>query len=388
MVKRGNILFVASVTSHILQFHMPYMELLHANGYQVEVAARVTQPEHVTRLVDKGMNIHDIKFARSPVAFDNLVAWRELAALFLRRDYALVHTHTPMASLMARLIAKKHSRAQVLYTAHGFHFFKGAPIQNWLLYRSAEKVAARYTDSVIVMNQEDLQNAVRLGYKLGETLHFTPGVGVPIEQYAKGSPPVDLLETVKHRVVFTCVAEINANKNHSFLLDVWGQFSRICPGVVLLIAGVGPLRGTLEELCSKRGLDNVRFLGRRQDIPDLLSVTDVFVSMSKREGLPRSILEAMAAGKPILASKIRGHVDLVDARNGRLVPLGNKNALFAALVELARDEDLRTQLGRESAHKVQPYALANVLEEMADIYGALLRHKIVVRGLSREGEIR
>lgn len=379
----GQVLFVATVYTHLAAFHLPFMKLLQSWGYEVHAAASPAEgrKEEVEAL---GVKCWDVPFVRSPVSPRNLQAYRVLRRLLSKERYALIHVHTPMAAWLGRLAARRTGQGPVLYTAHGFHFYKGAPWLYWLLYYPAERLAARWTDGLIVMNAEDFRRAQQMGFREGETLFRVHGVGVDLAAYA---PAPGAREGVRRELglgpeefVTLCVAEFTTTKNHAQLIRAWPEVVREAPRSQLLLVGDGRLRARAEVEVRQRGVANVHFLGFRRDVPAVLAASDAFVLPSKREGLPRSVLEAMAAGLPVVATNVRGNRDLVGHRkNGFLVKVGDAPALAEALRALATDEGLRRRLGEEGRAKVRDYALEGVVEEMGTIYARYLQRGSGVR---------
>lgn len=373
-------LFIASVYTHLAAFHIPFIKLLQEKGYEVHAAASSSEGrrEDVERA---GVTCWEAPFARSPYSPANVQAFRQLRALLKEHHFDLIHVHTPVAAFMGRLLAKATHQGIVLYTAHGFHFYQGAPRRNWLIYHTAERVAARWTDGLIVMNGEDFENAQRLGFKPGENLFFVHGVGVDLDQYF--APPMDgssvrtALSIDPGDVVVTCVAELNENKNHDFLLDAWREFTRRFDRGHLLLVGTGEKMAPLQQRVEQEGMSRVRFLGYRRDVPQILWETDIATLVPKREGLPKCIMEAMAAGKPVVASNVRGNRDLVEhGKTGLLVELGDVPGLAKALERLISDPELRVAMGVAGRAKIQDYSLEKVLTEMATIYDRYLKQRV------------
>lgn len=372
---RGQVLFLATVYTHLAAFHLPFMQLLQGKGYEVHAAASPDEgrKEEVEAI---GVRCWDIPFSRSPHSLKNWRALRELGRLLEAYRFDLIHVHTPVAAFLGRYLAKAKGQGPVLYTAHGFHFYRGAPVKHWLLCYPLERLAARWTDGLIVINNEDYQAAQRMGLKPGENLFYVPGVGVDLAEYTRYLGPGALREELgisREEIVITCIAEFSPVKNHAFLLDAWEKVASSTSGVHLWLAGEGKLKERLEKEVRTLGVPRVYFLGFRQDIPKVLQDTDIFVLVSRREGLPKSIMEAMAAGKPVVASNVRGNRDLVEhGRTGFLVELGDVEGLARCLKLLARDENLRLALGNAGREKIKDYSLDKVLSEMEVIYSRYL----------------
>lgn len=368
----AKVLFVASVYSHLEAFHIPFIDWLQSQGHIVHAAA--SQDTDPNRLRDLGVTCWDIPFRRSPFSLGNITAFARLRRLLFEHHYDLVHVHTPVAAFMGRLVSRATRQGKVLYTAHGFHFFRGASPLAWMLYYSAEKLAVRWTDGLIVMNQEDYANARRLGFQ-GDRLHFVHGVGVDLTTYKPGATTRgrSMGEIPWEPPVFICVGELNRNKNQAFLIEGWHRYSRQNPGT-LLIVGDGPKKEKLIDTVRAKRIKGVQFLGYRSDVPDLLRLSDVAVLTSFREGLPRFLLEAMATELPIIATNVRGNRDLVENHvNGILVEPGDLDSLVSALTSLALDVSFRRRMGTKGYERVQPYSLhGGVLAEMSAIYNRFL----------------
>ncbi|GAF26381.1 glycosyltransferase [Moorella thermoacetica Y72] len=372
---KGKVLFVATVYTHVAAFHLPFMQLLQGKGYEVHAAASPDQgrKEEVEAI---GVRCWDIPFSRSPYSLKNWRAFKELYRLFKSCRFDLIHVHTPVASFLGRYLARATGQGPVLYTAHGFHFFHGAPLRNWLLYYPAERLAARWTDGLIVMNREDYDSAIKMGFRPGENLFYVHGVGVDVDKFnsiVSSRSLRDKLGLKADDIVITCIAELIPRKNHLFLLKAWSRLTKKICSAHLLLVGDGVLRQALECWVNGKSVSRVHFLGFRRDIPQLVQEANIVVLVSRHEGLPRSLMEAMAAGKPVVASSVRGNRDLVDhGRTGFLVELGDVEGLAGYLELLARDENLRLALGRAGREKIGDYSLDKVLAEMDAVYSRYL----------------
>lgn len=370
------VLFVASVYAHLVAFHIPFMQLLQRRGYEVHAAA--AQDDCKCRILsDLGVVCRNVPFSRSPFSPVNAAAYRSLKQLLLDEHYELVHLHTPVAAFLGRLAAAASNQKHVLYTAHGFHFYRKAPLVNWLLYYPSEKLAARWTDGLIVMNHEDFMLGERLGFRPGQDLFHVHGVGVDLRTYSGPAREESRLRVElgvsPEEVVVTCIAELSARKNQRFLIKAWERVSRNCSNCVLLLVGDGSDKDALMKVVERKKIPRVRFLGYRGDIPAILANTDIIALVSKHEGLPRCIMEAMAAGKPVVASRVRGNRDLVDDKTtGLLVRLGDVVDLSRAIEMLIRSPELRSRMGQAGFGKIRPYCLEAVLHEMDAIYAGFL----------------
>jgi glycosyltransferase involved in cell wall biosynthesis len=288
--------------------------------------------------------------------------------------YFLVHVHTPMASFLGRLAAKLTNTKPVLHTAHGFHFYKGAPWYYWAFIYPAEYLIARWTDGLIVMNQEDYINAQRMGFKPNKNLFLVHGVGVDLKKYKNNIPfpnngIKDELGLKERDLVISCVAEFIPRKNHIFLLKSWEKITKKFNNIHLLFIGKGKCLNNLKEYVKQNLIPRVYFLGYRNDVPKILLKSDIVVLVSKHEGLPRSIMEGIALGKPVIVSNVRGNRDLVEqGNNGLLVDLGDIDGLISSMKKLITNDKLRDDMGKASLEKIKEYDIEKVLAEMSSIY--------------------
>ncbi|MGG2109361.1 glycosyltransferase family 4 protein [Lysinibacillus pakistanensis] len=365
------ILFVATVYRHLTAFHIPHMQYFQSLGYEVWAASG--EGIYDRELLEKN-NIRcvDISFSRSLKSIDNLKAISQMKRLLKKENFEYVDVHTPIASFITRYVARNLKDTKVVYTAHGFHFFKGAPLINWLLYYTAEKIAASWTTHLITINQEDYKIAKKLGYT-EETVSYVHGVGVKIEnQDISRIVEEDLKKEFNiqdHHVVIAYVAELNENKNHLFLLKNWSAIKKVAPNAKLLIIGKGSHENLLKKYVNENSLKDITFTGYRRDVDDILKISDLVTLLSKREGLPKSIMEAMVHGLPCVVSNTRGLRDLVEhKKNGYIVDLGNGSSLINAFSRLVNDSVEREVCGEKARVDIEIYLLENVILEYQKVY--------------------
>lgn len=365
-------LLTATVQSHIAQFHEPAIGLLKAHGYEVHVAARDNLAQKNGLTLSSPDRLFDVPFERNPLSPKNALAFRQLRAIVRKGDYDIIHCNTPVAGILTRLVAAPFRRrgTRVVYTAHGFHFFKGASPLNWALYYPLERLFARLTDVLVTINKEDYARAAR--FPAG-AVRYVPGVGVDVERFGTApDPSAELrreLGLADDDFVVLSVGELNDNKNHATVLRAMAHPA--APRLQYLICGNGPRREQLEELARELGIgDRVHFLGYRRDIPLILAMADIFCLPSFREGLPLSLMEAMAAGKPVVCSRIRGSVDLVDpGEGGVIVEAADVTGYANAFDLLAADRELRRSMGQHNRARVQGFSSDAVTAALADGYG-------------------
>ncbi|AIS51855.1 putative glycosyltransferase EpsD [Thermoanaerobacter kivui] len=370
------ILFIATIESHILNFHIPFIQYFQNKGCEVHIATKLENRQD--ELKKLGVVYHGVDFERSPYSFSNIKALKQLINIMKRNKYSLVHVHTPVGAFLGRLAAKITNTKPVLYTAHGFHFYKGAPLKNWIIYYTMEKIAAHWTDGLITMNEEDFNIARKFNLRRKDAVFYVHGVGIDINKYCvndeeKRKKLREELGFSEDDILILTVAEINTNKNHKQIIDAI-KILKNYTDIYYLIVGTGEKEEKLKNYVLLNNLENrIIFLGYRRDISEILNAVDIFALTSLREGLPRAIMEAMAAGKPIIATNVRGNRDLVrDEVNGCLVPVNNIEETAKAVAKLAENKMLRTKMGEEGKRIIQDYAIERVLKEMDEIYSLYL----------------
>lgn len=335
---------------------------------------------HVAALGDINLPYTDKKFTipfqRSPYSLSNIRAYKELRAIIEQNNYSIIHCHTPIGGIVARLAARQMRRqgTKVIYTAHGFHFCKGAPLINWLLYYPIEKWMSRFTDCLITINQEDYRLATaQLQAKHVEQVH---GVGVDTNHFrpVTENEKVELKKSFGYKAddfLLFYAAEFNKNKNQQFLLRSLALIKDEVPNAKLLFAGEGALLESCREQAKKLGVSHmVNFLGFRKDIQRLAPMCDIAVASSFREGLPVNIMEAMACGLPVVAVDNRGHRELVqDNKTGWLLAENDVVNFSRKIIALANVEDVREKLGKNGRQAIlTTYSIPKVLNEKSRIY--------------------
>ena len=311
-------LMLASVASMIDQFNMPNIQLLQEMGYEVHVACNFEEGNTCSkekildlkrRLKNMQIKYYQIDFSRSVSNLEkNLKAYRQVYLLMKREKYEFVHCHSPIGGVIGRLVGHR-TRTKVIYTAHGFHFFKGAPIKNWILYYPVERFLARYTDVLITINKEDYHRAKNFKAK---NVEYIPGVGVDIERFIKSNTSRKdkrkELGISNEAFILLSVGELSSRKNHQVVIDALGKIKDT--NIYYVIAGNGRLYNEYLKSAQEYGIvDQVLLLGPRTDINELCQMADVFVHPSVREGLGIAPLEAMAAGLPLISSYVNGIKD-------------------------------------------------------------------------------
>ena len=374
-------LMVAHVAYAIELFNIPNIRLLLDMGYEVQVACNFDDrsslsDEKVALLKEKltamGVKYYNIPFERQPLKPQNLTAYKMLKALIDVEKFDLIHCHTPVGGIITRLAAassRKKNGTKVIYTAHGFHFFKGAPLINWLIYFTAEKFCSYFTDTIITINKEDFANAEN---KLNaKKVCYVPGVGVDTSYFVgtrgKRDELLSEISADRDSIMLFSVGELSDRKNHSVSIKALAKINN--KKLHLVIAGTGEKREEFSTLAKDLGVgDRVHFLGFRTDIASLLKSADIFLFPSIQEGLPVALMEAMSCGLPVICSEIRGNTDLIDDTCGVLCPATDVGAFKLAIEKLIGDKDLRKSMSEKALEESKKYDIKIIENYMKDIY--------------------
>lgn len=370
------VLFVATVVKlHIMVFHLPYLEWFKKNGYEVHVAASNDYENKNECKIPFCDKFFDLPFERSPLKNNNLYVLRELKRIIDMNDYKIVHCHTPMGGAIGRLSARKarNQGTKVIYTAHGFHFYKGAPIKNWVLYYPIEKWLSKYTDILITINKEDFERAKKS--LKAKRVEYIPGVGVNVERFK--NTKVDMkakrkeIDVPEDVFVLLSVGELNKNKNHETVIKALAKLNN--SKIYYVICGQGPLKDYLRSLAKELGLEKqVKLLGYRRDIAEICKTVDLFAFPSLREGLGLAALEAMASGLPLITSNIHGILDYsTDAVTGFNCSPTNVEGFSKAINQLMSNLELRKRMGQYNLEAVKCFDINNISKDVARIYQSL-----------------
>lgn len=371
MAKRA---LVVCTVACFLEFELNDIGILQSLGYGVHVASNFQQYENMQeKMKALCVETHQTDFARSPVSITNITAYRQMKQLMRKEEFDIVHCHTPVGGVLARLAAQKYRKRgmKVLYTAHGFHFFSGAPLKNWFIYYPVEKLCSYFTDILITINREDYSRAQR---KLkAKKVVYIPGVGVDLKAF--GTHETDRvrkrqeLGIPEDGILLLSVGELNRNKNHAAVIQALREMEDH-HNLYYVIAGEGILFQNLHQMILENGMEkSVKLLGYRDDIAELYDIADLFVLPSFREGLSVALMEAMASGLPTACSKIRGNTDLADEYGGcmfRPDSVGDIKEKILGLVELPTE--IRKEKGIYNQRKVHGFDIHSIEEAMRKLY--------------------
>jgi glycosyltransferase EpsD len=371
------ILYVTTISNTINAFLIPHIKLLIDKGHIVDIACNIHQ-EVDSSLLKMGCKVFNVDFQRTPLSRGNWKSLKKIKKIVLQNNYKIVHTHTPVASFITRLACSRIPHVKLLYTAHGFHFYKGAPMKNWLIYYTIEKLASKWTDIIITLNNEDYSNSQRLKKKNAHTF-IVNGVGVSLSKFL---PQTQLLKRQyrekynfeKNDFILIYVAELNYNKHQDLLIETVNCLKNKISNLKLLLVGTGDLLEQYKQQVNKLGLEDfVYFLGFRKDVNNLMMISDVAVSASRREGLPVNIMEAMATGLPLVVSDCRGNKDLVNHKqNGLIVVEDTPEAFASHIYEIYNSKRLRETFSKKNIELINQYNQESVLKSIEVIYKKII----------------
>ena len=361
------ILYVATVVkTHIMEFHLPYLKMLKDMGWETSVAARNDYLPSQDCIIPYCDKYYDIGFERNPFHPKNIKAYRELKKIIDNGDYDVIHCHSPVGGSITRIAAQKARKngCKVFYTAHGFHFYKGAPLLNWIIYYPIEKMLAYKTDVLITITKEDYLRGLKFHAR---KVVYIPGVGIDLCKFTKSD--CNKASILKEKLgipfdatVLLSVGEINANKNHKIVFYCLPELKNTW----YVLCGQGPLIEEYKKLCEDLGIiDRVIFAGYCTDIVPFYQMADIFVFPSLREGLPVALMEAIATEKVCVASRNRGTDDLMSG--SRLLFSAKNIQELKEKLNAAMEEDCTDEIKRNKEH-LQEYSIEKTLAKMRNYY--------------------
>lgn len=375
-------LMITSVASMIKQFNMGNIAILQELGYQVHVATNFEHGSTMSveenkklkiELQQLGITVHQIDFPRGMGTPQMLkVVLRQLSIIVKTNRFYFIHCQSAIGGLCGRLIGHKY-HVKVIYTAHGFQFFKGSSRLSWLTVYPVEKYLSHYTDNLITVNQEDFRLAKSKFH--AKQINYVPGIGIDVNAISDAkvnrSKKRSSLGIPDDATVVLSVGELNDNKNHSVVLNALGTIDH--EDIYYVICGIGDKKAELLNLAKRNNLDGrLKLLGYRTDVTEIMKAADIFVFPSFREGLPVSLMEAMAAGLPIIASKTRGNTDLIeDGVNGYLFKPDDSATLAKKLESLISSTSELKTFVTAGIKKVSLFSGLVVRKYMYNIYNSI-----------------
>ncbi len=367
------VLFVSHVANFI-KFNAPFMKWFKDNGWEVHYASLGEEP-----LVNCDKEFK-VCFNRKVFHTDNFKAYNQIKKVINEGEYDIIHCHTPIGAALTRLAARKARKkgTKVIYTAHGFAFWKGAPKKDWVIYYNAEKFLSKYTDILVLINNEDYNTAVEKKFRAGK-IYKINGVGVNTEKFKFSSPENrkqkrNILGIPDDGFLILYAAEFIPRKNHIFLIENLKKLIDEGVNIRCAFIGTGKLLDEIKAKTKELNIqDKVQFFGYRRDANEFYAAADLVVAPGSQEGLPVHVLEAMASGLPIVATKIRGHVDLIeDTKNGLLFDYNNSVGFCSAVKRIIADEKLQNYMSENNIIKVKKYSVENAIDSMSEIYKTIM----------------
>lgn len=367
------VLFVSHVANFI-KFNAPFMRWFRDNGWEVHYASLGEEP--VTDC-DKEFRVC---FNRKVFHTDNFKAYRQIKKVIDEGGYDLIHCHTPIGAALTRYAARKARKkgTKVIYTAHGFAFWKGAPKKDWIIYYNAEKFLSRYTDILVLINNEDYNTAVERKFR-AERIVKIDGVGVNTDRFRPSTPEIraekrKALGIPEDGFLLLYAAEFIPRKNHAFLIDMLKRLRAEGVDIRCALLGKGKLFDEIKAKTAELDLDDyVQFFGYRRDAEEFYAAADMVAAPGSQEGLPVHLLEAMASGLPVVATEIRGHTDLIQTdRNGILYTYNDSEGFCSAVRRIIGDAELRAEMYSNNISDVKKYSVENAVSDMAEIYKSVM----------------
>ncbi|MBW4846809.1 MAG: glycosyltransferase family 4 protein [Lachnospiraceae bacterium] len=369
------VLVVTTTSGFVPQFEMNNVKYLQLLGYEVHYASNYRTPVYGkdnSRLDGTGIIRHQVDFVRSPFRLSNIKVLINLVKLMKKEQFVLIHCHTPMGGALGRIAAWISKCDAVMYTAHGFHFYQGAPLINQLLYKTMEWTLAHMTDVLVTINQEDYKAALKFKLKNDGAVFYVPGIGIDCKRFSANE---DKRQEIRSQyqiqpddfILITC-GELIKRKNHEAILKALTYIKD--DQVKLILCGSGVLEQDIKQKIRDYDLeDRIIMIGYCYNILEHLKAADCFVFPSYQEGLPVALMEAMASGLPVVCSKIRGNVDLIiPEEGGFLVDPRDIKALANSILKLKENHELKKKMGLFNAERIQKFDVEVVNRKMRDIY--------------------
>lgn len=375
-MKKIKLLYILNVADRVNNFSYTSMLAAKELGFEFHIAGNWSYASDREKIADEekyGIKIHQIDFVRTPYHPGNIKAYKQLKTIAKNEQYDIIHCNTPIGGVVGRIIGKKLKTKKIIYQAHGFHFYKGAPKINWLIYYPIEKRLAKYTDAIITINQEDFALAKeKFRLKNHGEIYYVPGVGTDTDFYnfdcgTRGTHRKELGLSDSDFAILS-VGRLETNKNTETLIKAMAVMKN--ENVKLIVCGDGEQREYLEKLSERLGTEkSVTFLGTVSNLQEIYRAVDALASSSYREGLSRTVMEAMASGLPCIVSKIRGNTDLIeDGKGGFLCEPDDANAYAQAITALLQDVSLRESMKNENLKRIRSFSIPTVVSETKKIY--------------------
>lgn len=372
----SKILFISNISNRITTFVTASISAAHdlkMDFYQVANWHGAEKGQIEKDEEKYGIKIKNLPISRNPFDKSNLSAYKQLVEFIKQEKIDYIHCNTPTGGILGRLAGKKCKVKKVIYQAHGFHFYKGAPKKNWLVYYPVEKWLAKYTDALITINKEDFELASKkFRLRNNGKVYYVAGVGIDSKQYLSDGKLRDEkraeLNIPLDAFVIISVGELNENKNNKVIISALEKLKN--KNIHYILCGVGDKKDELSAMAQSAGIsENIHFLGYRTDIKALYNASDCFVMPSFREGLSRSAMEAMASGLPCILSDIRGNRDLIEnGSGGFLCKPDDASGFSEAISKLFGNSLLCEKMKEYNLKKIKDFDTSVVEKEIREIY--------------------
>ncbi len=380
-MKKIKLLYILNVADRVNNFSYTSMLAAQKLGIEFHIAGNWSYASDREKKADEeryGIKIHQIDFVRAPYHPGNIKAYKQLKALAEKEQYDIIHCNTPIGGVLGRIIGKQLNVQKVIYQAHGFHFYKGAPKVNWIIYYPIEKLLSKYTDALITINKEDFEFAkAKMQLRGNGKVYYIPGVGIDTDFYTvNGEINKELRKELglsDNDFAVISVGRLEPNKNTETLIKAMSVLKN--ENVKLIVCGDGEQRGYLEKLSERLGTEkSVTFLGTVSNLQEIYRAVDALASSSYREGLSRTVMEAMASGLPCVISKIRGNTDLIEnGKGGFLCEPTDFKAYSEAITVLLQDASLRESMKNENLKRIKEFNIPTVVGETEKIYSEAVK---------------
>ena len=359
------ILICASRISHILNFHLPYIEYFKSQGYIIDVAA---QGSTDNRLID---NCYDMQFVKNPLSPANLKTVSRLKRLMKENRYSLVYSNSTLAGAAAKMAVRsiKKERPHFVHISHGYMFSESGSLRSFI-YKTAERITSAQCDDLVVMNCEDLHLATK--YRLGKNLHYIYGMGLCADRFPgitdkQRAETRERLNVKENEKLLLCVGEFSSRKNQTMLIRAFSLIHKKHPDTVLVLAGSGKTENECHRLCQELELQScVRFPGQVSDVNSLYRSSDLLVAASTMEGLPFNVMEALYCSLPVAASHIKGHTDLLEEKSFAVLFENNAASAAEAINNILGTKGLLSDM-KASACLDKKYMIENVQPALLEI---------------------
>lgn len=364
------ILYILNYTRKVGHFSESSMIASKKLGYEFHIAGNFYGYENQSDIVKDekkyDIKIHQVDFKRFPAHPLNIKAYKQLNSIVKNNNFDIIHCNTPTGGVLGRICAIKNKISNIIYEAHGFHFYKGSPIFNWLFYFPIEWFFSFFTDTLITINQEDYKFSKNF-LKMKKAA-YVPGIGIDVDKINELHLKFNFSNQKKFTIV--SVGELNKNKNHKIVIEA---LSNIKFPYEYLICGEGVLKSELIELAHKKKV-NMKLLGYRSDVKDIVANADLFIFPSKREGLSMALMEAMALNTPIICSNIRGNIDLIDNGNGGfLFNPSDSKGLEKSIIKIYENDSLRENFKIYNSQKIKQFDINEVIKRTEEIYASYIK---------------